>query len=274
MKVHLEYDISVFSYEDYVSFLEDVYLDIREKKGSFSQRDFGKALGLSAPRVNQIINRKEGLSVKKAMDMASVLDFGQAEKEYFYHLVASKTTRCQSQRNSSRKFISENFCPLGQNYQSYEKWSLLDLDGWNIIWNLIDLKEGYNTTQRLTEVSGIQKYHVDNIILKMVDLNLVKLVEGKITKLTSHIAFGNSVSSKNIQIFHRNQGFKAIKALEEPVEQRKFESITFTMNKKDYAELGNKIEKFIDSITTDLNEDNHDEVVSVNVALFKEVRTS
>ncbi len=271
--MYLDYDVSVFSYDDYVSFIEDVYLDIRQKKGAFSQRDYAKTLGLSAPRINQIINRKEGLSASKAMKLSTIFDFSDSEREYFYHLVASRTSRCHKQKNESRKYISDNYSPLGKNYQSYEKWSLLDLEGWNVIWNLIGLREDCNSISELSKISSFKFDKVDRIIQKMVDLELVQVLDGEVVKLTNNIAFGNSISSKSVQAFHRAQALKAIEALEEPIDERKFESITFTMNKRDYSNLCSKIEKFIDTITNDLEKEEHDEIVSINVALYKEVKS-
>ncbi len=265
----MNFDTSVYSYKDYVSFLKDVFVDISKYEVSYTQDDFARNIGMSAPRVSQIFKRKEGISTKRAVEIAKNLELSEKEAEYFIHLVSYRTSKSEHKKNVSAGFIKENYRETPANYQVLENWSLLELPGYEIIWNLIDIDSDFSDLSKISRMTGLDQSDIERVITKLLELKLVERQYGKLKRLSNHPAYGNSMSSDVIKNYHRNKLMDSLRSLDtQDTDTRVNESLTFTMKRSDFQKLSQKIEKFVDGFLSDLEEGGEDEIATLNVSFF------
>ena len=50
----IEHEVNIFNFNDYVDYLEEVYLELKSRNADYSQRDYARDLNIPAPRINQI----------------------------------------------------------------------------------------------------------------------------------------------------------------------------------------------------------------------------
>ncbi len=266
-------EISIFSYKDYVEFFNDYLNEKRKNDISYSQAEFAKDLGLTPPRVSQILKNKEGISVKKAKSLIDSFDFSEKESEYFFHLVSSQTAKSVEQRNLSQQYINDNYQVKISHYLSLENWELLDMDRWDVIWSMFEITNDFSDLKPIARVLKLSPHEISDALDKMVELDLIYNENGIITRRKNHIVFGNSISSQSIRNHHKRKLIEAIKALDsQGTDIRKNESITFSLKKSQFKKLSDKVEKFVDDILNDIDENDHDDLATLTVALYSPLK--
>ena len=265
----IDHDVNIYNFNDYVYFFEELYLSQKNKKLDYSQRDFAKDLGVPAPRINQVLNRKEGISAKRALEIAKRIDLNDAEKEYFYHLVLSKTSKSDKQKQISVEYLQKYNLNTNHNYLGLDKHPIIRMEGWDIIWNLIELEENLDQLRMLSVKNGFESAKFNEIILSFLEEELIGIFEGRIFKKKKNIAFGNAISSKDVRNHHIVKLKESIRSLELlDKTKRKNESMTFTVRKEDYPILEQRVEQFIDNLRAGLEYGEHDEIMTINISLF------
>ncbi len=265
----IEHDVNIYAFDDYVYFFEDLFLDIKRKNMNYTQRDFAKDLDLSPPRISQILKRKEGISVKRAKAIAENIELNKLEKEYLYHLVLSKHSKSKTQKEISTSYIKKFNHNQDHTYLSKEKYSLISMKDWDLIWTLLELESNLDRLRLICTIKGIDKSHFNDVILELLEHDLIGVIEGRVYRKKHNIAFGNSVSSKEIRnhhIYKLNESIHSLEVLNNKV--RKNESMTFSIKKSDYKILEKRVEEFIDNFRVGISEINHDEVMTLNISLF------
>jgi uncharacterized protein (TIGR02147 family) len=202
--------------------------------------------------------------------MVKLLDFSEKESEYFFHLVLAKTAKSHKQKIVSEEFINEHFKPKIPLYLDLDSWSLLDYEGWDIVWNFLAFSSDFRDLKKLSKVIQMSSSEILVIIRKMEEIGLVTYDEGLVTRLKTDIHFGNSISNKSIKNHHKRKIIKSLKALDfQDQDTRKTESITFTMNKEHFKKLSLRIEIFVDNFLKEIDEEEkHDDVSTLTVSLF------
>ena len=265
----IEHDVNIYTFNDYVDYLDELYIYLKDKRADYSQRDYARDLNIPAPRINQILNRKEGLSAKRAIEIAKRIDLSQIEREYFFHLVSLKTSKSQKQREVSKNYIEKYNHDLGHNYLGVDSWSLLDLEGWDVVWNYIEVEPQLDKLRQICLKGGMLKSSFNEIILEFIEHELIGVIEGRVFKKKKHIAFGNSISSHSIRRYHENKLKESVSALKTlNMNSRKNESMTFSLKKSEVNIVNEKIERFLDDLQKGLCEKEHDDVMTINIALY------
>ena len=105
--MNLNFDTNIYFYNDYVDFLKNLLEELSSENPTYGQSSFAKDLGLSRPRISQILNRKEGLSAKRAESISKSLNLSDEKEKYFLHLVNSVTGKSHSSRLVSKEYIDK-----------------------------------------------------------------------------------------------------------------------------------------------------------------------
>ncbi|MBC76004.1 MAG: hypothetical protein CME64_08300 [Halobacteriovoraceae bacterium] len=261
-------NVSVFSYKDYVTFLDDLLSSKRKSDLTYSQITFANELGISPPRLSQILKGKEGISVKRAKEITPSLDLSEKESEYFYHLVTSRTSRSPKQREESLRYIEENQRQYVPASLPMSKIGLIDLEGWDVIWNLFEINADFSDLKKISFITKLSVSEIEAVLTKMEEIGLIEINDGTVKRLSTRIKFGNSLPSESIRNYHQRKLQDAIKALDtQDKSTRKNETLTFTMKKSDFEKLSLKIENFIDNFLNDTEETDHDEISTITIAM-------
>ena len=266
----MNFDFNIYQYSDYVLFLSDLYKNAVLNKSSYSQVEFANDIGLKPPRVSQILKRKEGLSAKKATILSEKLDLSEKETDYLYHLISSQTAKSLTQREVSQKFIEEHTKSHSPLYLSMKDCALLEYEGWDIIWSFFEFNEDFRDLKKVSKITGLGIDEIDLILKKMESIDLIEINDGMVSRLKKNINFGNGIPNKSVRNHHKYKIINSLKALDfQDTTTRKNESITFSLNKSQYAVLSKKIETFLDTLFEGLeDDDNPDDIATLNIALF------
>lgn len=97
----------LLSQKTYQNILEVLLEERRKRNPSYSLRAFARDLGVSGSRLSEILNGKQGLSLKYARKFSDILQFDEDESEYFCNLVVSSHSRRKLDRESAKRKIQE-----------------------------------------------------------------------------------------------------------------------------------------------------------------------
>lgn len=265
----LHFETSVYSFRDYVSFLNGIYNDIKEREFIYTQKDFGRELGLSEPRISSLLKGKEGISQKRAQQIARSLELSDKESEYFFNLVLSTSSKSKVMKSKALEYINLNF-NRKNHYQPMESWKILEMQGHDIIWSLITIASDFSDLSKIAKIADISIAEVKDILVAFQDHGLIEMSFGKIKALKEHIAFGNSIPSQAIRSFHKDKLNKALESVDtQSTDKRVNESLTFTLNPKDLPLFRQKIEKFIDDFLIDASLEDHTSVAGMSVCFYQ-----
>lgn len=88
----MKVDLIIFDFSDYREFLKAVVSETVEKKGKeFGYRYLSSVLDWPATYLNDVVNDRKKLSIKKAWELALHFEFNALEKEYFSLLVLKES---------------------------------------------------------------------------------------------------------------------------------------------------------------------------------------
>ena len=264
----MNFEVSIYAYNDHIQFLNDILDNLKDNNVLYSQKEFGRDLGLTQPRISSILKGKEGISLKRAQEIAISLELSEHESQYLFHLVRSKSAKSIKEQEKSQEFINHHHNKKSY-YQPLDSYTLLEMRGHDIIWNLITINSDFSDLQKIARIAKISVKEVNLIIEKFIELKLVERDFGKLVAKQEHISFGNALPSSAIRKFHKDKLKMALESIDEQgTDLRLNEAITFTVNKKDLPHLREKVEKFLDSFLEDIDENNQKDISTMCVSLF------
>ena len=94
-------------YVTYHDLLDEEFERRKQFNESYSLRAYARDLGLPAPRLSLILNKKEGLSVDSAEGIASKLKLSEKKREWFCSSVGSLHARSFKERNDYKDKVQK-----------------------------------------------------------------------------------------------------------------------------------------------------------------------
>lgn len=243
----------------------------KQMNSAYSLRAFARDLGLSAPRLSQVLNRKQGLSVEAAQNLLPKLKLSEDEKNWFCDSVGSLHSRSNKERTNFKERVKQ--------HQSKERvYSDLQLEYFKVIsdWYhfaileltyLNDFKYSYKW---ISEKLGITINEAKVAIKRLLDLELIREENGKLVDAFKFLATGGDVPSLSLKKYHAQLMKKAHEALyEQPLNNREFSSNIISIKKDKVAEFKEKIRKFRKEIDEDMDTEGKDAVYCLGIQFFE-----
>lgn len=129
-------------HSDFRYFITRALADRRAQYPTYSLRAFAKSIGMSPQKLNSILNRNAGLSLKAAIELSKKLSLSEADKNLFLALVEAHHSRSLTVRKLAKDRLNElqefdsNLKLLNENeFEKISTWLII------AIYLLPDLKE-------------------------------------------------------------------------------------------------------------------------------------
>lgn len=197
---------SVFEYEDYRQFLNDLYVYYKNTTTYFSYRYFSQRAGFKSPNfLKLVIDGQRNLTEKSVDQVAMAFRFSKAEGEYFKHLVMFCQSRNKKQKTDCARLLSKA-------KTSFKTHSLKQAQmKYYSHWYYIPLRELIGTSSFCENLTWICEQFLGEVSEKQIseaieDLLILKLVErndlGHLRLTHQHIATPGEVMSSLVVGYH------------------------------------------------------------------------
>ena len=233
-------------YTSYHDLLTEEFDRRKQMNGSYSLRAYARDLEIAAPRLSLILNKKQGISIEMAQDIAQKLKLTEKKKQWFCSSVGSLHARSFKERSGFKEKMNE--------YKEEAKiFSELHLEYFKVIadWyhfailEMTYLKDFQNDPAWIAEVLGITKIEVESAIERMMKLDLVKEENGKLIDVFKFLATPNDVPSISLKKFNSQLMKKAMDALyTQDVSEREIASNIFAIDKDKVPVIKEKLRDF------------------------------
>jgi uncharacterized protein (TIGR02147 family) len=235
----------------------------KQINNAYSLRAFARDLGISAPRLSQVLNRKQGISVEAAQNLLNKLKLSDEEKNWFRDSVGSLHSRSYKERT--------NFNEKVKRYQKKENtYSEIQLEYFKVIsdWHhfaileLTYLEDFKYNHEWIAAKLGISTNEVKDAIKRLLDLDLIREEGDKLVDVFKFLATSNDIPSLSLKKFHSQLLKKALEALyEQPTNNREISSNIISIKKENLTKFKEKIRKFRKEIDEDTNNTNEKDAV-------------
>jgi uncharacterized protein (TIGR02147 family) len=238
--------IRTMQYTSYHDLLNDEFQKRKNMNASYSLRAFARDLSLPAPRLSQILNKKQGLSVDTAEVVAKKLKLNDNKAKWFCHSVGALHARSVKERNEFKSRI--------QDYKEEAKvFNELQLEYFKVIsdWyhfailELTYLSTFQNDPRWMADMLGISIHEVQEAIARMMQLELITEKDGKLIDTFKFLATPNDVPSVSLKKFHTQLMKKAMEAIfTQDVLEREYASNIVSIKKERIPEFKEKLRDF------------------------------
>ncbi len=228
---------------DAPAYLRAEYAKRRSRRPAYSLRAFARDLELGVSTLSEFLRGKGGMSYERALFISKKLDLSPEQMEHFCDLVQIRGQETVEQIAARRRIERRLSHPEGSlsldQFASVANWYHL------AILELIDLSPIYQNASVLAETLFLEISEVEEAIDRLVRLSLlVKTPEGRLNRASAQTVVGQDVPSQAIRTFHRQMIEQGMQTLETvPIDQRKFQSIVFSIRMADCKEFSSELEK-------------------------------
>ena len=266
--------IKVFEYDNYRTYLRDLYEYLKKNTPEFSFRYFSQTAGFRSPNFLQlVIEGKRNLSADSIEKFIRALKLNKKEADHFrilVHLNQAKTIdekkfyADQLMRTRSFKHIH----PLKQNqYDYYSQW-------YNIpIRELVAHQEFSEDPAWIAKNLNppISPQQAKKALELLLELDLIKRDEsGRLVQTDTVVSTGDEVTSTSVANYHHEMIKKGSEAIDRfPSKERDISSVTMAVSEKGFNEIKSIIQRFRKEIIAVANQEQDPEAVcQVNIQLF------
>lgn len=168
----------------------------------YSLRAFATDIGLSFPRLSQVMNRKSGLSLEAAKKVAAALEMETDFKDFFLDLVVSQHARSETERAIAEKRLKSFLAIHPDDATSHADSALSEWHHLPIL-ELISLSKGEIATERLADILAIRESDAQEAIELLLRNSYLKYdSNGRLQKCSERLVFNSSTPSRVIKEFH------------------------------------------------------------------------
>ena len=233
-------------YRTYHDLLDEEFQRRKLFNEAYSLRAFARDLEIPAPRLSLILNKKEGISVEAAKEIAIKLKMNEQQKNWFCNSAGSLHARSFKERAQFSETLQK--CKDGAKVFSeiHMEYFKVIADWYHFaILELTYLKDFQNDSNWIAEVLDITQEEAQAAIERMIKLDLIIEKDGKLVDAFKFLATSNDVPSASLKKFNTQLMKKAMEALyEQDVLNREIASNIFSIRKEKLPELKEKLRDF------------------------------
>ncbi len=233
-------------FKDYHEILTTEFERRKFANSSYSLRAFARDLGLSAPRLSQLMAKKSGLSPESAKELAEKLKLSPDMTNWFCDSAGATFARNAKEKAEFSKRVA-------QYKREAKKFGEIHLEYFKVIadWfhfailELTYLEDFENSTAWMATKLGITKAEVITAVERMKKLGLLTEKNGKLIDTFKFLATPSDVPSVALRKFNAQLMKKATEALnDQDVLQREISSNIFSVDKTKLPEFKDRIREF------------------------------
>ena len=263
---------SIYQYSDHKIFLKDWFLAKKQGPSGFSYQKFSEIANLGSPNyMKMVIEGRRNLTVANIHQVAHAMRLSFEETQYFEAL----TLLGQGKNTSEKSYFRRRLRVL----KSDKPAASFELDDFNLIarWyfpavtvvlNDCDVNEA---TEKVREKTGLGVREINEVIAILKENQVLREEDGKYKLDFSHfIVHDKKMRSEANKSYFKEQLKLSTELLEKKYSKGpKFYAHTFTITQNAFAMYADKVDTFITSLAKDSDEESPDEIVQLNMQLFK-----
>lgn len=266
--------LNIYEYDNYRSYLKDLYQSLKEQKSQFSFRYFSRMAGFRSPNfLKLVMEGKRNLTAPSIDKFAYALKLNKEETNFFRNLVLLN----QASTVEEKKFYVEQLIrtrlyrkvyPLKQaQYDYYTNWyyipirELVGVEGFKEDPNWI----AHQLTPPITATDA------EKALKKLEQLGLIKRdEEGKLIQAEKLVSTGDEVASASVSQWHKEMIQKGAEAIDRfPALERDISSVTLGLSERSAGQVKELIQRFRKELLTISKQDQKTKgVYQVNFQLF------
>lgn len=245
-----------------------------EQNPRYSLRAFARDLNISASRLSEILNQKQGLSSGAALKIAKILGFDDRESQHFCDLVSAKHARSPKEREEAKlRLLKQDF------EKERDERFHLQLDAFKIIsdWyhlgilELMKCKGFRHESKWISRRLGVPLIQIELALDRLVRVGLLQKLNGEFVATQKDGWVPGGIPSADIRKFHRQVLEKALQAMSmQAIQERMFTTRFLTLDRKDLPAAFSLIQEFQDRFCEQFqSEEPKDRLYCMSMQLFK-----
>ncbi len=265
---------TIFEYEDYRIYLDDMYHYLKLNLKPFSFRYFSRRAGFASPNfLKLVIEGKRNISLDSIPRFSQALKLTKVESEFFFHLVQfnqakspSEKSNCANRLLSSRGF--QKIHPLKQaEYAYYANWYYIPVR------ELIAFKNFKENPHWISQTvfPAITPEQAKQALKDLETLGLIiRNSDGQLTQTQRTVTTPNEVSSSSIVRYHKDMMGKAADSIDSvPRDRREISAACVPVSKETALKIKKMIQDFRQEILAIAHEDQNPQTIyQINMQLF------
>jgi uncharacterized protein (TIGR02147 family) len=266
--------IIIFEYDNYRSYLKDLYKYYKETKPQFSYRYFSQKAGFRSPNFLQlVIEGKRNLSPESIERFTNALKLTKKEAEFFRILVHLNQARTVGEKKIYAEQLMQfrpfrYIHPLRQDqYRYYTDWYNIPIRELTMLPEFSE-DPSWIARRLIPPISPQQAQKALDLLLQ---LGLLERDEsGRLVQADAFISTGDEVTSTSVANYHRAMIERGAEALDRfPGPDRDISSVTMALSDKNFREIKALIQRFRKELLAIADQDRAPEgVYQVNFQLF------
>ncbi|MCX7725696.1 MAG: TIGR02147 family protein [Chitinispirillaceae bacterium] len=270
--------INIFEYVDYRFFLKD-YIELQRKiSKKFSLRSFAEKAGLAASLLNDILSKRQNLTVSAMHKYAAAMELTPREIQYFEAMVGFTNAETNNEKN---RFFNEMVRLRGrsavkfldvQQYEYFSKWYHPVIRELMVNFGLGDDAEAMSQVI----VPYISPAKIRKAIKLLIELGLVYKGEDGSWHVTDKII---SSEYEYESVFLRNYHLEMLERAKEALDrfksdEREFQGVTLSTSKETFLRIKERLRSFTDELLNiaAAEKEKSEEVYQINLQMFPFVR--
>jgi uncharacterized protein (TIGR02147 family) len=234
-------------YESYHDLLQEEFERRKHVNSAYSLRAFARDLGVSPPRLSQVLSRKQGLSLEAARTLVQKLRISEAEREWFCDSVGALHSRSRSARNRHQERFSK-YTSLAKTYTELQLEFFKVISDWYhfAILELTHLTEFESDPQWIASRLGITLEESVGAIERMKSMDFLIEENGRLVDRLGASETEKDIPSLALKKYNSQLLKKAMEAMyEQDVSEREYSSTILSIRKDRLPEFKQKIRKFV-----------------------------
>jgi uncharacterized protein (TIGR02147 family) len=233
----------------------------------YSQRAFGRDLGMSPGELSEVLQEKRKLSVRSALKVARYLSLNATETKHLLYLVQLEEAgeeRAALEKGPWQRLEGE--LPGGlERFKLVSDWTCF------AVLNLSECENFRSSESWIARRLGISAAQARVALGRLERAGLAKKVKGRWSFPKADIAAPEGVPSESIRAYHAQILERAARALQlQPVHEREFAGVGFAADPKELPAMKRDVAHFLDEMVAKYAKGkNRTEVFQLELALFR-----
>ncbi|QLY25837.1 TIGR02147 family protein [Bdellovibrio sp. KM01] len=236
---------NIFDHIDIGTYLQAHYQFRKKNTKGFSYESWANDLDIkSRSLLRMMVTGKRSVTRNFAQIIEKSLELNSQERKYYFLLVEYCRAESEEQRNSLWKkmvVLMDSHLPAEHiSHAGFISSHLLPK-----IQTLLTFEDLLKTSENIAEVLGAPVQQVENCLLQLQELSLVSRSESNPLEWVTDIKrfkVPDSIQHESLKNYYIKAFQDSIDAIQLPPETRKFRSLLIPLNKKEYAEVLEKLE--------------------------------
>ena len=249
-------------------FLQEYFIEKKQKNSQYSLSAFARDLGLSVSFVSRLLRGERPLTLKQVVQISTLLELSETETKRLIQTVSgkSKNKRLIDKIESKKK---NNLTPIKfeiERFKMISQWYHL------AILSLIHVSDFQSSPAWIAKRLGITTIEAESAIQRLLKLGLIEKNNHVLSRAKGSIFVKTKQSEAAVREFHSQMIDKAKDALkkteQEAFEARYIAGSTIAIDRAKLPELKERLQKFQIEIAELAKSNQYTDVYHLNLHLF------